>query len=97
MDKDMQPVMTEWADGVKEWRLNGKFHRTDGPALEYADGRKDWVLHGEFHREDGPAIEDANGVNSWYLHGKYLKFDEWLEENTEISDDEKVMLKLQYG
>lgn len=26
---------------------NGKFHRTDGPAIEYADGTKYWYLNGK--------------------------------------------------
>ena len=30
----------EYADGSKEWYLNGKLHREDGPACEYADGSK---------------------------------------------------------
>jgi hypothetical protein len=27
--------------------LNGKSHRTDGPAVEMANGRKDWFLNGD--------------------------------------------------
>ena len=36
----------EWADGSKEWFLNGKRHREGGPAIEGADGRKVWYLNG---------------------------------------------------
>ena len=25
--------------------MNGKYHRTDGPAIEWADGTKDWFLN----------------------------------------------------
>ena len=28
------------SNGTKCWYLNGKFHRTDGPAIEYTDGTK---------------------------------------------------------
>ena len=42
-----QPELVEYADGSKEWYLNGKRHRTDGPAVEYADGTKEWFLNGE--------------------------------------------------
>jgi hypothetical protein len=38
--------MIEYADGSKEWYLNGKCHREDGPAVEYADGTKFWYLNG---------------------------------------------------
>jgi hypothetical protein len=33
--------------GSKCWRLNGKLHRTDGPAIEYADGSKYWYYEGK--------------------------------------------------
>ena len=40
------PTMTIDAKGTKEWRLNGEFHREDGPAVERADGNKLWYLNG---------------------------------------------------
>jgi len=48
-------------NGDREWRLNDKCHREDGPAIEHADGSKSWYLNGKLHREDGPAIECAGG------------------------------------
>ena len=53
----------------KEWYLNGKRHREDGPAFEYQDGSKSWWLNGERHREAGPAFEDAAGSKVWWLNG----------------------------
>ena len=44
-------------DGTKEWYLNGKLHREDGPAIEWASGGKSWYLNGKVHREDGPYFE----------------------------------------
>jgi hypothetical protein len=41
-----QPELVEDADGTKFWYLNGKYHRTDGPAIEDADGTKKWYLNG---------------------------------------------------
>ena len=32
--------------GGKEWYLNGKLHREDGPAIEWIDGCKSWYLNG---------------------------------------------------
>jgi hypothetical protein len=63
-------------NGDKSWRLNGKLHREDGPAVEYANGDKSWWLNDEFHREDGPAIEYANGDKLWYLNGNELTEEE---------------------
>ena len=64
-----QPTMTRDGRGNKHWRLHGKLHRKDAPAVEYASGTKEWYLHGSVHRKGGPAIEHANGTKSWWLHG----------------------------
>ena len=37
----------ESADGTKEWWVEGKRHRLDGPAVEYADGYKEWWVNGK--------------------------------------------------
>ena len=55
--------------GTKYWFLNGKFHRTDGPACEYSNGDKSWYLYGKCHRTDGPACEWISGSKYWYLNG----------------------------
>ena len=62
-------------NGNKFWYLDGKFHRTDGPAVEYADGDKRWYLNGECHRTDGPAMEFADGTKAWYLNGECHRTD----------------------
>ena len=54
--------------GDKEWHLNGKKHREDGPAVEFSNGNKYWYLNGKCHREDGPAVEISNGDKSWFLN-----------------------------
>jgi|TARA_R110000850_G_scaffold274483_1_gene412009 hypothetical protein len=92
----MQSKMTIVA-GDKFWHLNGQLHRLDGPAIEGSNGNKFWCQFGNTHRTDGPAIEHADGNVEFRLRGKYYTFDEWLEANTEISDEEKVMMKLRYG
>ena len=35
------------SNGTKRWYLNGKQHRTDGPAVEFKDGTKLWYLNDE--------------------------------------------------
>ena len=37
----------EWANGHKEWWVNGKLHREDGPAIEYANRSKEWWMNGQ--------------------------------------------------
>jgi len=66
---------TKDSDGHKEWYLNGKYHREDGPAIEYPDGTKAWFLNGKRHRENGPAIEQPDGTKEWYLNGKLHRED----------------------
>jgi hypothetical protein len=90
------PAM-EWADGDKEWWLNGQLHRTDGPAVGDTNGDKYWWLNGQLHRTDGPAIEYADGDKSWYLNGQRLSLNQWLEANTEILDQQRVMFKLEWA
>jgi hypothetical protein len=49
------------------------------------------------HRIDGPAVELVYGAKSWYLNDGRYTFDEWLDKNQELTDEEKVMYKLEYG
>ena len=68
------------------------------PVMSIEDGYTVWRLPNcNIHRTDGPAVECEDGTKQWRLDGKYMSFGQWLKANTEISDDEKVMLKLQYG
>jgi len=81
----------ENANGDKQWYLNGKLHREDGPAVEWTSGSKSWYLNGEKHREDGPAIEKANGHKRWYLNGKKLTEDEFNKRTKSSSCDGKIV------
>ena len=77
-------------DGTKEWWLDGKRHRTDGPAAEHADGTKEWWLDGKRHRTDGPAFEAANGGKWWHLDGLYMSEDQF-NARTKLSCSGKVV------
>lgn len=37
----------EFANGHKEWYVNGLLHRIDGPAVEYVNGNKEYWLNGK--------------------------------------------------
>jgi len=62
--------ISKYPNGNKYWRLNNKYHRENGPAIEYANGNKSWFKNGLFHRLDGPAIEYASGLQEWYKDGR---------------------------
>jgi hypothetical protein len=94
---DNEPILKIDENGTKEWWLGDRLHRVDGPAVEDIDGAEQWWLNGELHRADGPAVEYPDGFKWWYLNDRRYKFDDWLEANKFISDEEKVMLKLTYG
>jgi hypothetical protein len=49
--------IAELTNGSKEWFLNDKRHRTDGPAYEDADGSKEWWLNGKHVYGLGPIGE----------------------------------------
>ena len=69
MRKIIKYVVQVTSNENKEWYLNGKLHREDGPAVEYTNGDNYWYLNGKLHREDGPAVEYINGYKEWYLNG----------------------------
>jgi hypothetical protein len=74
----------EYANGNREWYLNGELHREDGPACEYTtNGSKGWFLNGRLHRKDGPALEYANGEKQYWLNG--IRYD----DSYNISSDEE--------
>ena len=58
--------------GTREWWLNDRRHREDGPAREWADGTKEWYRDGLLHREDGPAVEWADEIQEWWLWSNCL-------------------------
>ena len=53
-----------YPSGHKEWYLNGKLHREDGPAVEYADGTKSWYLNGKCYTESDYHAEMARRNNT---------------------------------
>lgn len=78
-----------WHDGTKEWSLNGKRHREDGPAIEHSGGSKEWWLNDKLHREDSPAIEWADGAKEWWLNGKRHSKEEFRKELKLMSTTDK--------
>ena len=79
-------------NGYKEWFLNGKLHREDGPAIEYSNGDKFWLLNGKLHREDGPACECVNGYKIWYLNGIAVTKNEVMNPHTITIDGKEIKL-----
>ena len=55
------------SNGSQEWRINGRLHREDGPAIILADGSQSWWIDGKLHREDGPAVIYPDGRQEWWV------------------------------
>lgn len=73
-------------------------HRDDEfPAIIWDNGNEEWWWHGKLHRNNGPAIKWPNGRNDWFWYGDMLSFDDWFKMNDQISDEDKTLLKLEYG
>lgn len=51
------------------WRLNGKLHRDDGPAVETLNGRKEWWKHGKRHRLEAAAVMQGTFSSQWWIDG----------------------------
>ena len=80
-----KPKCITYCSGDKEWYLDGKIHREDGPAIERTSRYKAWYLDGKLHREDGPAFEGTNGRKEWWLNNEKVDpetiADLWLAKN----------------
>jgi len=81
-------VMERYDDGTvkrEEWLVDGKYHRTDGPALvQYRpDGSVEyemWFVDDKCHRADGPALvqyrpDGTVELEEWYADGKCRRAD----------------------
>ena len=88
-----------WIDswGREVWVKDGEYHRTDGPAAITYMGSMYWYKDGKQHRADGPAVIHPNGEMEWRLNGAGFYFENWLKANNEITDKQRVLIKLKYG
>lgn len=48
----MNDIVRKEFDDRVEYRLDGKLHRLDGPAVEFADGDKYWYIDGQSYDQD---------------------------------------------
>jgi hypothetical protein len=70
--------------------------RPDGSVL-YEDGVIVWYNEiDDIHRENAPAAVYEDGRVEWYLHNHEYTFDEWCIALNK-TDEDKMMLRLQYG
>ena len=65
-----EPQCVTFPYGTQEWRVNGKLHRDDGPAVVRANGSQEWYRDGQRHREGGPAVIYADGSEEYWEHGE---------------------------
>lgn len=80
--KDFNYNRVKEVRGTKFYLLDGRCHRTDGPAIEYANGTIEYHTHGKLHRKDGPARIYFDGRVSYALCGNLLPKEEWFKRLT---------------
>jgi hypothetical protein len=56
--------------GGRAWKVNGAFHRDNGPARLRSDGTQEWYRRGLRHRVDGPAVVRPDGMVEWFFDGR---------------------------
>ena len=61
--------------GSHIFKIEGKIHNEDGPAVIYVDGSKFWLINDVGHRVDGPAEEWNCGFRRWLNHGIIHRID----------------------
>jgi hypothetical protein len=87
MEEARQPKKTVLDNGMIIYTLNGKVHRTDGPAI-ITSWSQEWFQNGIVHRDDGPAMmykqhpyprgDDAikaggKNIAQWHIQGEYIE------------------------
>jgi hypothetical protein len=91
--------MSNRRDNNRGWNIHyyGAKRQPNGSYILPDSGTIHWYNdEGDFHRTDGPAVTRLNGCSSWYLNGNRYPFKEWLPR-TPIPDEQKLLLRLQYG
>ena len=53
----------------------GRYHRTDGPAVVRVDGTLAWFQNNQLHRTVGPAVVWPDHVNEWWFKGVRHRID----------------------
>ena len=80
MNESITYEVVVYFSGTKEWRLNGKLHREDGPAVERANGSKEWWLNGEHMSEEEHRARTQNST----CNGKIVEIDGKKYKLTEV-------------
>jgi hypothetical protein len=88
-----KPKMRIDKDGNKFWELNGKYHRTDGPAVDRYDKNNYWFQNGKLHRIDGPAIELSFAYKEWRLNDIQYTIIEYYQKLWEIIETQQRDIK----
>ena len=70
----------EYADGDREWYVDGKRHRTDGPAVEWVDGYKSWWVDDELYSTEKDFNKFIQEVKELPLALRLIDPREWVRK-----------------
>ena len=74
----------------------GAIKQSDGTYVDEFGGVNWFNERGEWHRVDGPAVLHKEQGATWFFDGVNFPFNEWCNI-VGISEEYKMMLRLQYG
>jgi hypothetical protein len=70
-----RPKKTLLSNGTIEWKVNGKLHREDGPAIERTNGDRFYYKNGRIHRDGGEPAVITDIYVMWCKDGQYHRED----------------------
>jgi hypothetical protein len=76
-------------------QCQGAVQQSNGSYINMFNTTKWYNEHGQYHREDGPAVTYNTGKARYWLNDINYSFNEWLKL-TPITDEQKLLLRLQY-
>lgn len=73
LNNDANPILSVW-------KMNGVYHRANGPAVIRVDGTQEWYWCGKLHRLDGPAVVRGNGYEEYAIESFIMSKSVWRVE-----------------
>ena len=58
-----------------QYSIEGRLHRTDGPAVIRVGSRTEWWFNDKLHRVDGPAVIYADNSREYWVNGVLHRID----------------------
>ena len=78
--------------GVFYW-VDGKLHRTNGPAIAWSNGEQSYWINDKLHRLDGPAVTWDNGEEFYFVDNKEVSKEDFYKNYYQKNDYTRIYIK----